>query len=514
MNTSIKPFYDVLICGAGPCGVAMANMLGIYGITALLVDREADILMLPRAVGMCDEGSRILDSAGIFAAEQIDMHDISKIFFDNKNSESVFHFDTERTINGYPMQRTFHQPALERSLRHALHRFECITLATSTELIDFDDNGGGISARLSCCGQEQTVAARYLVAADGAASPIRKQLGVEFDGATYSQDWLIIDVANNPLASSDVHFSIDPARPGITLPLPTNRRRWEFVVKEGDTQESLFSDDTLEQLLSPWGDFREMEIERKAIYSFHARTATRYRQGNVFLAGDAAHITPPFAGQGMMAGLRDAHNLSWKMAAVINGQVRADILDSYDTERHPHSRQVINFAQFIGSLVLPQSPLRVWLRDTFMRLATVVGFYSKDVGARMDKIPNHINGSLMRHLFISAIKGTGTWFPQHKLTHHGESQPADAWMEPSFYIVGYRSNPETTLDQATLSRWSALGGRFLMISDDAYLDDDNAYAAYFRKHSMAVLRPDRMVTVLCAAANLNKQLNRYLDDIS
>lgn len=517
MNNAIKPFYDVLICGAGPCGIALANMLGQYEITALIVDKEADILMLPRAVGICDEGSRILDSAGFFATEEIDLQDISKIFFNNKDSKSVFHFDTQRKINGYPMQRTFHQPALEKSLRHALLRFECIQLATSTELIDFDDNKEGVTARLRRGDQNHSVSAHYLVAADGAASPVRKKLGIAFDGATYTQDWLIIDVAKNPVPGSDVHFSIDPARPGITLPLPGNRRRWEFVVKEGDTQESLYSDETLDQLLSPWGDFREMDIERKAIYSFHARTATCYRAGNVFLAGDAAHITPPFAGQGMMAGLRDAHNLSWKMAAVIKGQVRPEILDSYDSERHPHSRQVINFARFIGGLVLPQNPVRVWLRDTFMRLATLVGFYSKEAGARMDKIPNHINGSLLRHLFISLFKGTGAWFPQNNLEYRGESRQSDAFMEQSFFIVGWNNNPEDTLDEHTRQRWRALGGKFMHISDkdssNAYLDTDGEYANYFGKKTMAVLRPDRIVTVFCNSTDLQQQLNQYLDGI-
>ncbi|MEH6516364.1 MAG: FAD-dependent monooxygenase [Halioglobus sp.] len=518
MNNSIKPFYDVIISGAGPCGITMANMLGMHNISTLIIDREADILMLPRAVGMCDEGSRILDSAGVFEAENIDMKEISKIFFDNKNSESVFHYDTRKKINGYSMQRTFHQPALERSLRHALLRFECIQLATSTELIAFDDGEDGITVRLNRGDEQLSVAARYLVAADGASSPIRKQLGIAFDGATYTQDWLIIDIANNPVISDDVHFSIDPARPGITLPLPGGRRRWEFVVKEGDTEESLYSDEVLERLLSPWGDFREMEIERKAIYSFHARTALRYRQGNVFLAGDAAHITPPFAGQGMMAGLRDAYNLSWKLAAVVNRQVRPEILDSYDAERHPHSRQIINFAKAIGSIVLPQSRIKVWLRNTFIWLATLVGFYSKENGARMSKIPNHINGGLLRHLFISVFKGTGVWFPQHKLTYRGDTRRSDASMDPTFYVVGWNNNPEGALDETTRARWQRLGGKFLTIGDDesagTHFDTDGEFASYFRKKTIAVLRPDRVVTVRCKETNLIKQLNHYLNEIS
>ena len=527
MTPELQSRYDVIISGCGPCGATFANLLGMHGVKTLVIDSEPDILNIPRAVGMCDEGSRVLEAAGIFAHAPMDFVEISRTNFSNHERKVVFHYDMNKKVNSLPLQRTFYQPQLEASIRKAFERYSCVTFWPSTELIDFEDGDHGVSVQLVREGEQRTIHSRFLVACDGARSPVRKKLDIGFSGKTYQQDWLIIDVGNNPEQTDQIYFSIDPDRPGVTLPLPHNKRRWEFVVKKSDDIETLCSESTLRSLLSPWGDFDDMQLERKAIYTFHARTAASFTQGNIFLAGDAAHITPPFAGQGMMAGLRDAQNLSWKLAGVINNQLDKNILQSYDAERIKQCKQVIKVAEIIGDLVLPQSRFKAWVRDTFLKLLKVTGLYSEQAGLSVDKVPNHINGGLFRHAWVSLTKGTGSWFPQHSLTRDDDTRTSDEWIEPSFYIIGWSHDPRETISAAMQHRWRTLGGEYLQIAEhnsseqqrtqqyrgNTLTDTEGEYADFFSKRNTVVIRPDKMVVIKCRAYELDGELSNYLDSI-
>ncbi|MEM7100103.1 MAG: FAD-dependent monooxygenase [Pseudomonadota bacterium] len=503
---AIDAICQVVICGAGPVGVTLANLLGAQGIHVLVVDVEPDILNIPRAVGICEEGSRILDQAGLLNPDAVSLQEIRNIHFTDASGASVFHVNTEHRNNGYLTQRTFHQPQLEQNLRKGLSRYPNVHLHVSTELVGFTDQQDGVLVELKVGDQIHNVSCQYLVGCDGSKSPIRKALNLSFTGKTYAQDWLIIDVANNPILDDEIFFSIDPERPGITLPLPNGRRRWEFVVKDNDTPAQLFDDAFLTSLLAPWGDLDQMQVERKAIYTFHARTAPSFQKGRVFLAGDAAHITPPFAGQGMMAGLRDAQNLAWKVAGVLRGELTPELLSSYTTERKPQCHQVINFAQMIGSFVLPQDRLRAAIRDSFIKLFKLVGFYRPEEGARLDRVPNHINGNWWRNQRVTRKLGTGVWIElanvscSSGLSEQKESRPLDKWLGPSFYVLGWQQDPSSYLSDATLRNWRQMGGDFVSLGADQcssvpvdLVDDEGVYADYFDNWPVVVLRPDRMV---------------------
>lgn len=517
MTIELKKHYDVVISGAGPCGSTMANFLGQYGISVLLIDKEVDIVNIPRAVGMCDEGSRILNTVGIFEHSPADFLEISRTNFSNRHAETVFYVDMEKKINNLPVQQTFYQPQLEGCIRESFNRFDSLDFSPATELIDFKDNGHQVDITLSINGLTESLSSRFLVGCDGARSPIRKKLGIGFSGKTYRQDWLIIDIGKNPVESNQIFFSIDPKRPGVTLPLPNNKRRWEFVVKEDDDVDVLFSETFLSDLLSPWGNFKDMELERKAIYTFHARSASNYSKGSVFIAGDAAHITPPFAGQGMMAGFRDAHNLCWKLAGVLNKTLHPNILKSYDEERISQSEQVIRFAEHIGKIVLPQSRIKAMARDCFLGLMTLTGIYSKDSGANLGKVKNHINGSLVRHLFASRFRGIGTWFPQNDLTKNQVTKPSDHWMTNDFYIVGWNHNGLDALSEKTRQKWQRIGGKNLSISDsdndEHFVDSSKGYANLLSNKNTVVIRPDKMMVIKCHRTDLDKYLAGYLETI-
>ncbi|MEM8500469.1 MAG: FAD-dependent monooxygenase [Pseudomonadota bacterium] len=519
MPIPLESHYDVIISGCGPCGASFANFLGLYEVSTLIIDREAEVLNIPRAVGMCDEGSRILESAGVFEHATIDLLAMSRTNFANVQHKVVFHYDMNKRINEQPMQRMFYQPQLERGIRNAFQRFSCIDFSPSTELRAFNDSHDGVIVELDQEGVTKTVRGRFLIACDGASSPVRKQLGIGFSGTTYEQDWLIIDVGKNPLESDEVCFLMDPQRPGVTMPLPLNKRRWEFVVKSDDNIEDLSSDSTIRDLLSHWGNFDDMQLERKAIYTFHARTAERFSKGNVFLAGDAAHITPPFAGQGMMAGLRDAQNLAWKLAGVIDGRLDQKILNSYSAERVEQCKQVIKMAQFIGNIVLPQNTVKVWLRNVFLKLLTVTGLYSEQKGFTVDKIPNHINGRLFRHFWINKTRGTGAWFPQFPLTQGKDTKPSDAWIDSSYHIISWGSDAE--LGETTRQRWRDLGGKLFALGSNTQsannptllADISGEFEKFFGNKHCVVIRPDKMIVIKCTHAKLESKLNAYLDSV-
>ena len=520
MSSKINSHYDVIIVGAGPCGVTAANILGQQNVSTLVIDKEADIVTIPRAVGICEEGSRILDSAGLLDKMGDNFRLINRVNFNKGHNQKVFHADTYELINGHRMLRTFHQPELEKNIRGALKDCDSVELFTSTELVKFNDDGKKVTLELNQDGQTVTTECRYLLACDGASSKIRQALDIGFSGNTYPQDWMILDIEKNPIASSEVIFTINPDRPAVTLPGPGDKRRWEFVVKKDDDPKTLFEESNLAKLLAPWGDIKDMDITRKAVYTFHARTAENYQKGNVFLLGDSAHITPPFAGQGMMAGLRDCYNLCWKLAAVLHKQLDEKGLASYEKERIPQSRQVIKFAQYMGKIILPKNKKVAKIRDAVIGLLGLLGVHSDSKGMPINKIPNHINGSLIRNKIISAIKNTGYDFPQVSLKNpQGEKKLFDRHVKSHFYILGWNQQLHTLLDNHTAKRWHSMGGKFQSIKSttedvDSLLDSNCEYRDLFKAGKrFIVIRPDKMMVIHCSAKQLNKKLNRYMNEV-
>ncbi|MBT8116121.1 MAG: FAD-dependent monooxygenase [Arenicella sp.] len=527
----IQPKYDVVIIGAGPVGTTFANLLGKYGVKTLIVDKEQDILPIPRAIGLCEEGSRVLDAAGVLG--DFDKHtvDIEAVHFDTPLGNTLFSLDVNRNKNGYREMRTFYQPQLEQFLRDSLVKFECVDLATATKCVGFDDQQDHVQLSLSANDEFIDVSCRFVVACDGAVSETRKSLDIAYRGQTYAQEWLIFDAENDLVPDKKVVFLGNKERPGVTLPAPAGRRRWEFVVKEGDDIEQLFAGESIRELLSPWGDMEQMAIERKTTYTFHARSARQFRKGNVFLVGDAAHVTPPFAGQGLMAGLRDCYNLAWKLNGVLRGTFHQRILDTYNSERQSQVRQVVSFAKFIGSMVLPQGNISTSVRDKAIKLMTLLGLFSMNQGGGMRKMSNHINGSMMRHMLIRKIRGTGYEFPQQEVIDgHGETSLIDHCLGDTFCLIAYDQHPAASMSPTLITRWQSIGGQFAIIhsskdnsefSADALpeatslIDIDGNYWLVFAGNKKIIgIRPDKMIVVNSSPAGLEKRLDKYLDTLT
>ncbi|MEN9719023.1 MAG: hypothetical protein RIQ99_1901, partial [Pseudomonadota bacterium] len=311
---------DVLIAGGGPTGVTLALLLARRGVSVIVAEKEADIYPLPRAAHLDHETMRILQEAGVADRVMASSRSTARYDFLNAAGDVLLRFEgNDRTAaGGWPSSNMIHQPSVEAALRAELVNQPAARLQPCWDVQNFVDDGTGVTAHIVTPDGERTLRARYLVGADGARSPVREACGIAFEDLGFEEPWLVVDTivhdsARLPTANLQI---CNPERPTTCVLMGEGRHRWEFMIKPGEDPERLSSDASIEELLAPWDVKGAVELERKAVYTFRARIAEQWRKGRIMLAGDAAHQTPPFAGQGMCSGLRDASNLGWKLAAI------------------------------------------------------------------------------------------------------------------------------------------------------------------------------------------------------
>jgi 2-polyprenyl-6-methoxyphenol hydroxylase-like FAD-dependent oxidoreductase len=347
----------VVIVGAGPTGITAATLLAQYGVKCLVLDRWPGVYPQPRAVHLDDEIYRVIARLGIadeFAA--ISRPTLGLRLLDNRfRVLAEFNRDTSHSDNGFPQANMFDQPELETLLRENLKGFPNAQLRGDAEVTDVSahDNRVRVTFTDRSDGQVHQVDAEYLLGCDGANSMVRTQIGSVMRDLKFEQRWLVVDIA----AGADlhqwegVHQVCDPVRAATYMRIGETRYRWEFQLLAGESAEDFGTLEALRPLIAPWtADVvdSELTLSRVTEYTFRAQIADRWRRGNIFILGDAAHLTPPFIGQGMGAGLRDAMNLAWKIAGVRDGTLSAEILDSYEQERKPHARAMIRLALTVG----------------------------------------------------------------------------------------------------------------------------------------------------------------------
>ena len=348
----------VVIVGAGPTGATAATLLAQYGVSSLVLDRWDGVYPQPRAVHMDDEICRVVARLGIaaqFAAISRPAQGLQLRDHDHRVL-AEFRRDTAPGAHGYPQANMFDQPELESLLRNNLSRYPCIELRGNTEVTGvepLDDGRLRITYRDRVDATTTTLEADYVLGCDGANSLVRSTNGSTMVDLHFQQRWMVVDVATDADLGQweGVHQVCDPARAATYMRIGETRYRWEFQLLDGETTDQFSDIATLKPLIAPWtGTVPDdaLELIRVAEYTFRAQIADRWRQGNIFLLGDAAHLTPPFIGQGMGAGLRDAHNLTWKLAGVLSGDLPPIVLDSYEVERKPHARAMIRLALAIG----------------------------------------------------------------------------------------------------------------------------------------------------------------------
>jgi 2-polyprenyl-6-methoxyphenol hydroxylase-like FAD-dependent oxidoreductase len=466
---------DVLICGLGPVGQLLALLLDGLGVSVVAFDRADAPYDLPRAAVVDDEVLRIFQAAGVVREVLDASQPQPAVSFVNRKGRATLVFRTVDGALGYPPLVSIHQPSFERVMVAALER-RGVHLRWGCELDSFDQRTDGVSVSLRpvAGGAPQDVTARYLVGCDGARSTLRSRLGIEFGGSTFAQRWLVVDgLVDRPLAKvPHPHFIGDLGRPAVSLPMSPGRHRWEWMLHPGEDPEPFLDHARIRSLMARWIAGEQVEIERAVVYTFHARRAARWRDGRVLLAGDAAHVTPPFVGQGFGAGARDAANLAWKLDAVLRGAPES-LLDSYQAERYPHVKKMQNFAIRWGGIVQTTQPRTGRIRDGVIAALDRSGILGL-LQAHAKPLPTAAAGAFAaRPHRLPFMRTVGALFPQPEV----EGRPLDERLGNGWAAVSRSSRASATLRAAGLV--------VAEIPDDVWL----------RRHRVdfALLRPDRYV---------------------
>lgn len=365
---------DVLIIGYGPTGATLAARLGQLGVKTLIIDREHEIYPLPRAAHFDHEIMRVWQRLGIADEIAPDTRPIGAYDFINQAGQSLMRFESPaQTPSGWQASFMFHQPGIEEALRRVVDACQSVRVETGVTFLDVrrNDGEGAVVSVMDGNGTRE-IGARYVIACDGASSSVRKALGIgQFDYG-FDEPWLVVDVVttgdDTKLPQIGLQYCV-PSRPTTFMPMSPGRYRWEFMLKRGEVPADMLDDAHIMQLLAPWRALASFTLGRKAVYRFHGLVAQEWRKGNVLLAGDAAHQTPPFMGQGLCAGVRDAENLAWKLADVLAGHAPDALLNTYQPEREPHVRAMIEAAIFMGRVVCVQDETEAAKRDADMLAA-------------------------------------------------------------------------------------------------------------------------------------------------
>lgn len=475
----------VVIVGAGPVGVTAATLLAQYGVRSIVLDRWAGVYPQPRAVHLDDEVYRILDRLGIaeeFAAISRPALGL-RLLDPNLTVLAEFHRDPRDGRHGHPRANMFDQPELEALLRSNLERYPEASLrgdAEVTGLSDLADGRTRVRFTDRTDGTEHTVECDYLLGCDGANSMVRKHIGATMRDLRFEQRWLVIDVdATVDLRQwGGVHQVCNPHRAGTFMQVGPDRYRWEFRLLPGESAADYTTLSALRPLIAPWlgsTSDADLSIIRVAEYTFRAQIADRWRRGNIFLLGDAAHLTPPFIGQGLGAGLRDAMNLSWKLAGVLQGSLPSDVLDSYQDERKPHARKLIALALAVGHAMSAGGRIGNALRGVIAPRAHLIPGLSARL---LDSATPALSGSALvdRHYGVSRL--AGRMCPNTVLPGGGR---LDTIAGNGFAVI--------TAEPPNASQRELIGGRNAVLH---YAEPGTALAEWLRSGRVraAVVRPD------------------------
>ncbi len=562
MSTQNVNSIDVVISGLGPTGLTLAHLLGRRGVSVLVLEREPKFYGNARAVYTDDECLRIFQAAGMAHELAEDMLQDMVVEFLLPDGRVLNQMHQRERPYGWPANNFFYQPLLENSLADALARYPQVAVARGREVTRFTQDDSGVTVYHSSSegtrfnsaanegesaarprATEEAVRAAYLVGCDGGRSVVRAQLGVSMTGRSYPNPWIVVDIREKAGEDCLRHlpyftFICDPDCPTVSCRQPRGHHRFEFMLMPGQTREYMEDPATVRQFLSRHVDVDRVEVLRSLVYTFNALVAERWRDRRVFLAGDAAHMTPQFVGQGMNAGVRDAYNLAWKLAAVLGGSATDALLDTYQSERSAHARKMIDMSIYMKNYVSVSNPLLSTLRNVVTRtLRAIPGVREYLTGYGFKPRPRYHPGEYfgLPRGRRSALEGEQIPQPQ-LMGRDGRRRLLDDVSGQGFSLLGFGVDPRETLAPADLSLLDRLDARYLAIypvggrpqglqasgrTPEGLSELEDIYCAlpaWLKRGGagqghVAILRPDKFVYALVPAAELPAAVRRLAGDL-
>lgn len=510
-QSALPEHVPVCIVGAGPVGLATACLLARAGVRVLVLERAEALFPLPRAIVLDDEGLRALHAIDLDArllaltvpGEGSRYYSATGVCFAETGAGPETY--------GYPKRNFLHQPDLEQALLDRARQMESIDLRFGHEVTDIAPDADGVQLRVKNAeGAAHNLRTDWLLGCDGGRSTVRTELGIAMQGNTYGQEWVVVDCLNDPDDTLYSKFFCDPARPHVSIPAPRCGRRYEFMVLPGEDAKDLLEDAALSRFLAPFRPFAPEMILRRAIYTFHARIAERWQAGRVLLMGDAAHLTPPFAGQGMNAGLRDAQNLSWKLALVVRDGADPAILASYEAERRGPAWAMIQLAVAMGQVVMPDSEEQARILDAMMTALKPFPA-ARDYLIQMRFKPRpRCEAGLFLDLDAQPMEGSlvGEMLPQPRL---GDGVMLDTHLGRGFALVTQDERVAAALRAHRHPLWDLLCPTNVKIDLPMSAGGDPRLKP-LRTHrdQVLIVRPDRYVAAACFASDLDQTADRLV----
>ena len=469
--------YDVAIVGFGPTGGTLANLLALQGFSILIIEKEKSFYPLPRAVHFDDEIMRVFQTIGI--TDKFLKHTIINkgTKFVNSKNQVVLDWPRPRSIteNGWYPSYRFHQPDLERKLRRRLKDFKKVSIMQNTKVNRLKEEKNLVKICIENINNNKIseIRAKYIIGCDGARSTIRKQIKAKFQNLGFTQKWAVVDLIlkknKKELPDRTIQYS-NSKRPATYCRNVGKRRRWEFAINNAESEKKVLSNSYIWNFLKPWLKPSEASLERKTIYTFQSAISKKWKKGRVFLAGDAAHLMPPFMGQGMCAGVRDASNLAWKIAYCLKNNHSEKLLNTYQSERYSNVIEYIKTTVKMGEFV------------NAVGTSNITGEVSSTPNGQ--KSMKSIKPKLGKGLGKINDKNRGKIFPQFKLKN-GKSLDNKFFDKPLLIISSkYKKKLPKKINYINSNTAKGLNEYMLNLKIDAF-----------------VVRPDRFIL---NSINLNK----------
>ncbi|WP_058910118.1 bifunctional 3-(3-hydroxy-phenyl)propionate/3-hydroxycinnamic acid hydroxylase [Entomohabitans teleogrylli] len=529
IQPAVQYTAQVTILGAGPVGLMMANYLGQMGVEVLLIEKLDQLIDYPRAIGIDDEALRAMQSVGLVDKVLPHTTPWHAMRFLTPKGRCFADIQPMTDEFGWSRRNAFIQPQVDGVLFDGLKRFPNVRWLFSREVEAFSQQENQLTLNIrGPQGEHETVQCDWLVACDGGASFVRRTLNIPFEGKTAPNQWIVIDIANDPISTPHIYMCCDPVRPYVSAALPHGVRRFEFMVMPGETEAQLSEPDNMRRLLSKvLPDPDRVELIRQRVYTHNARLAERFRVDRILLAGDAAHIMPVWQGQGYNSGMRDAFNLAWKLALVVNGKAGDKLLDTYQQERRDHARAMIDLSVTAGHVLAPPKRWQGALRDGLSWLLNYIPPVKRYfLEMRFKPMPRYSAGALVTEN-ETKNSAVGRMFIQPKVTlESGDVVLLDDAIGAGFAVIAWGCNPLWGLSADQIARWRTAGTRFIQVVPEVQIhvsqdnhdgvirvgDTQGRLKAWFaeRPTSIAVLRPDRFV----AATAIPQTLGNAMDSLS